>query len=89
MPGPGRGVAIDVLPRGQKARQRALIDRLDLLAQRRQRRAAQAAQHLGVTPLALAAARAQLAADEVAGALELGQGGGEVDAVARRADRRS
>ena len=35
-----------------------------------ERRAAQAAQDLGVAPLALAAAGAQLAADELAGALE-------------------
>ena len=80
---PGGGVTIDVLPGGEKAGQRALIDRLDLLAQRSQRRPAQAAQDLGVTPLALAAARAQLAADEVAGAFELGQRGGEVDPIAR------
>jgi hypothetical protein len=41
-------------------------------------------QHVRVAPLALDAARAQLAADQVAGALEPAQHRAEVDAVARR-----
>ena len=83
MPAPRRRVAVDALPGGQEARQRALVDGLDLLAQHRQRGAAQAPQHLGVAPLALAAAGAQLAADQLAAALERRQHGAAVDAVAR------
>ena len=75
MPGARGGMAVDALPGGQEARQRTLVGRLDLLAQHRERRAAQPAQHLGVAPLALGAAGPQLAADELAGALELAQRG--------------
>ena len=82
--GPGaRGrVAVDALPVRQEARERALVGRLDLLAQRGERGAPQPPQHLGVAPLALRAARAQLAAHEVAGGLERLQHRREVDAVA-------
>ena len=69
--GAGGRVAVDALPRGQEGGQRALLGRLDLLAQRGQRGAAQAAQDLEVAPLALAASGAQLAAHELAAALEL------------------
>ena len=81
-PGAGGRVAVDALPGGDEARERALVGGLDLLAQGRERGAAQPPQHLGVAPLALAAAGAQLAADEVAGALEPRQHGREVQAVA-------
>ena len=83
MPAPDGGMAVDPLPGGQEARQLPRLGGLDLLAQDGQRGAAQAAQHLGVTPLALGAAGAQLAADQVAGALELAQRRGGVDPVAR------
>ena len=57
---------------------------LDLLAQDGQRRAAQPAQHLGVAPLALAAAGAQLAAHAASPArLERASARRRVDAVAR------
>ena len=52
-PGAGAGVAVHALPRGQEGGEAPLVGRLDLLAQRRQRRAAQAPQHLDVAPLAL------------------------------------
>ena len=61
------------MPRGQEARQRRRLDRLDLAAERRERGAPQAAQHVGVAPLALAAAGAKLPADEQLLALELRQ----------------
>ncbi len=70
-PGARRGVAVDALPRWRERRQRPLVGGLDLLAQRRERRAAQPAQDVGIAPLALAAApRPQLAADQVARDLE-------------------
>ena len=47
-------MAVDALPARQEARERALVGRLDLLAQRGQRGAAQPPQHLGVAPLARA-----------------------------------
>ena len=59
-----RSPAIDAVPRGQEARQRRLLDRLDLLAERGKRGAAQPAQDVGVAPLALDAAGAKLAADQ-------------------------
>ena len=59
-------MAVDALPARVEARQRALVGGLDLLAQRGQRGAPQPPQHLGVAPLALGAARAQLAAHELA-----------------------
>ena len=55
---------VDAVPRGEEPRERRLLGGLHLLAERRQRRPAQPPQHLGVAPLALGAARAQLAADE-------------------------
>ena len=81
-PGTGGRMAVDALPRGQEGGQRALVGGLDLLAQDGQRRAAQAPQHLGVAPLALAAGGAQLAAHQLPGALERGQGAGRIDEVA-------
>ena len=65
-------MAVDALPAREEARERALVGRLDLLAQRGQRGAPQAPQHLGVAPLARGTAGAQLAAHELAGALEPG-----------------
>ena len=53
--------APDALPRGQEARERRGVDRLDLVAQRRERPAPQHAQHVRVAPLALDAARPELA----------------------------
>ena len=70
-PGAGCGVAIDVLPCRQEPGQRTVVDRLDLLAEHRQRRPAQPPQHLGITPLALGSARPQLASHEHTLALEL------------------
>ena len=64
---------VDVLPGREEARELGLVDRLDLLAQRGDAGTADPAQDVGVTPLALAAAWEQLAADEVAAALELAQ----------------
>ena len=48
----------------QEAAERVGVDRLDLLPQPRQRAAAQAAQDVGVDPLALGAARPELAFDQ-------------------------
>ncbi len=81
-PAPDGGMAVDALPGRQEAGQLALLGGLDLLAQHGQRRPAQPAQDLGVAPLALGAAGAQLAADQVAGALELAQRRRGVDPVA-------
>ncbi len=78
----GRRMAVDALPGGHEARERTLIGGLDLLAQHGQRGAPQAAQHLGIAPLALGAAGPELAADEVARALELAQRRRGIDPVA-------
>ena len=78
------------MPAQREARQRRLLDRLDLAAQARDRGAADAAQHLGVAPLAPAAAGAQRAAHELARALERRQldlGDAPAEAVARRPAR--
>ncbi len=64
------------MPARQEAAERGLLDRLDLAPQRRERGAAQPAQHVGVAPLALAAAGPQLAAHELLLALEPGAGRG-------------
>ena len=69
--GAGGPVRVDVLPGGQEAGELGRIDRLGLLAQRGDARAAHPAQDVGVAPLALGSAREELAADELAGALEL------------------
>ncbi len=66
-PGAGRRMAVDALPGGEEARQRAVVDRLYLLAQNGQRGPAQAPQHLGVAPFARRPARSQLTPDEVSG----------------------
>src|SRR5581483_675688 len=65
------GPAIDAVPGGRKPCERLLLDRLDLLAQRRERRAPQAPQHVRVAPFALASAGSKLAADEELLPLEL------------------
>ncbi len=65
--------AVDAVPGGEEARERRLLGRLHLLAQRRQRRSPQPAQHLRVAPLALGAAGAQLAAHEQLFRLECAQ----------------
>ena len=69
-PGARRGVAVDALPGRQERRERALVGRLDLLAQHGERRAAQAAQDLGVAPLALGPPGRSSPRTSVAGALE-------------------
>src|SRR5205823_4719383 len=71
--GPGCGMAIDALPHRREPRKRSLIRRLDLLAKDSERRPSHSAQHLRMTPLALAAAGTQLAPHELAAALELRQ----------------
>ncbi len=68
-------MAVDALPGGQEGGEAALLGRLDLLAQGGERGAPEASQDLDVAPLAICAARPQLAADELAGALELAQRG--------------
>ena len=75
-------MAVDALPARHEARERALVGGLDLLAQRGERGAPQPPQHLGVAPLALRAAGPQLAAHQLAGALEAGQHRREVEPVA-------
>ena len=52
------------MPGRQEAGVGGLLDRLDLLAERRERRPAQPPQHVGVAPLALGPARPELASDE-------------------------
>ena len=59
-------VGVDVLPAGEEAGQLALVGGLDLAPQVGEAGAAQAAQHLGVAPLALGPARQQLAAHQLA-----------------------
>jgi hypothetical protein len=59
------------VPRRQESRERLLLDRLDLAGAAPRAMRAQAAQYVGIAPLALAAARAQLAAHEQLLALEL------------------
>ena len=81
-PAPPGGWRSTPCQRRLEACERALVGGLDLGPQRGQRRAAQAAQHLGVAPLALRAAGAQLAAHEVAGLLEPLEHRREVEAVA-------
>ena len=75
-------MAVDALPGGQEGREASPVGRLDLLAQRGQRRPPQAPQHLDVAPVALAAPGPQLAAHQRARALELAQDRAGVDAVA-------
>ena len=81
--GARRGVTVHALPGGREARQGRLADRLDLLAQRRQRRAPQATEHVRVAPLALRAQRSQLATHELTGLLQGGECRPDVHAVAR------
>ena len=59
-------VRADAVPRRQEAGERAAVDGLDLLAQRRERAAAQLAQHVVVAPLALDAVGPELAAHDAA-----------------------
>src|SRR5439155_25904438 len=66
-----RRTPVDPLPARQEAAECRLLGRLDLAPQRSERGAAQAPQHLRIAPLALAPARAQLAADELVGSLQL------------------
>ena len=73
-----RGAAADAVPRGQEAGERLLLDRLNLLAERRERRAPETAQNIGITPLALAPPGSQLAADEQLLVLERGEDVGDV-----------
>ena len=82
--GAGGAVGVDVLPARQEAGEASRSAGLDLAAQVGEAGPAHAAQNLGITPLALAAARQQLTADQRAGALQLAQRRAGVDAVARR-----
>ena len=61
---PGHGRRRHALPRGQEARQRRRLHRLDLAAQPGQRAPPEQAQHVRVAPLALDAAGPELAAQE-------------------------
>ena len=65
--------AVDPVPARQEAPERRLLGGLDFLAERSERRAAKATQHIGVAPLALGPARPKLAADQLLLALELAQ----------------
>ena len=65
-----RRAAVDPVPARQEAPECRLLGRLDLLAQRGERRAAQPAEDVGVAPLALRPTRPELAADELLLALE-------------------
>ena len=75
-------MAVDALPGRQEGRQAPLLGRLDLLAQggqrgaARRRRTSTSHQSRSLPP------GSELAADELAGALELAQDGAGVDAVA-------
>ena len=82
--GAGGPVGVYVLPVGKKAGELPLLHRLRLGPQMGQAGAAQAAQDVGIAPLALGAPGQQLSANEVSGALELPQGGRGIDAVAAR-----
>src|SRR5581483_680728 len=75
-----RGAPVDSVPARQEAAERGLLGRLDLAAKRRERRAAEAAQHIRVAPLALDPAGAELAADELVRLLEPAQQNLDVDA---------
>ena len=83
--GAGGRMAVHPLPGGQERGQPSLLGRLDLLAQDRQRGAAQAAQHIHVTPVppgGVGGDGPQLAAHDRPVALELAQHGRHVHAVA-------
>ena len=58
------------MPDGKEASEHGLLGRLDLFSQCGERGAAQTPEHIGIAPLALDAARAQLAAHEPVGTLE-------------------
>ena len=81
--GAGGAMGIDVLPARQEAGEAVATGGLDFAAQVGETGAAHAAQHLGIAPLAFAATRQQLAADQGAGPLELTQRRHRVDPVAR------
>ena len=83
-PAPDGGSGVHALPRRQEPRQRALLGGLHLATQRRERRPPQAAQHVRVAPLALAATRTQLAANQPAARLELAKHGPWIHSVAAR-----
>ena len=80
--GAGGAVGVDVLPARQEAGEAVAVGGLDLAAQVGEAGAAHPAQDVGVAPLALGAARQQLAADQRPFALQLAQRRGRVDAVA-------
>src|SRR5204863_6271738 len=84
-----RRTPVDAVPRREEARERLLLDRLDLPPQRRERRAPQPPQDIRIAPLALGAAGAELAADEQLVALELPQQRLDVaaEALVRRVGR--
>ena len=68
-----RRAAVDPVPVRQETAERDLLRRLDLFAQRGERRAAEPPQHIRVAPFPFRAARPQLAAHELLLTLELMQ----------------
>ncbi len=79
-----RCAAVDAVPARQEAPERRLLDRLHLAAERGERRTPEPTQDVGIAPLALAAARPELAANELLVALELAQLLLDLDAEPRR-----
>src|SRR5436305_1972732 len=75
-----RRAPVDPVPVRQEAPERRLLGRLDLAAQRRERRTPQPAQDIRLAPLSLDAARTQLAAHELLLTLELAKMRLDVDA---------
>src|SRR5204862_341365 len=65
-----RRAAVDAVPAREEATERSLLHGLDLPAQGRERRTPEPPQDVGIAPLALAAAGAELATDELLLALE-------------------
>ena len=72
------------MPAGEEAAERSLLHGLDLAAQGRKRRTPQPPQDVGIAPLALAAAGAELATDELLLALESAELLLDVDPEPRR-----
>ena len=80
------------MPGGEEAAERGLLGRLDLAPEHGERRAPDPAQHVGVAPLALRPAGAELAAHELVGPLErreLSVDASVVEVESRRQPRRS
>jgi hypothetical protein len=75
-----RSAPVDAVPPGKEAGKCVLLDRLDLAPKRGERRPAEPPQHVRIAPLALAAARPKLTADEQLVTLERGEQIGHVAA---------